>query len=173
MASTVDTSTSSTVSLNGSSKTNNGTPIVKSNGNLDKNSFLKILVAELSNQDPTQQKDSTQYIAQLAQFSSLEQMTNLNSNVSFSGATSLLGKTVLLNGTNSTGGTNMGTVKGVSKNGDTLTVSVQLMDDKGVPETDSSGNMKLTDFNYTDVIEVASVDKASTTTPTTTTTATS
>ena len=85
----IDTTTGTTTSLNGATKTSNGTPILSSTKTsaLDKNAFLKILVTELSNQDPTQQKDSTQYIAQLAQFSSLEQLTNLNTNTTFAAAT--------------------------------------------------------------------------------------
>jgi len=35
--------------------------------------FLKLLVAQLQNQDPTQPQDGTQFVAQLAQFASLEQ----------------------------------------------------------------------------------------------------
>ncbi len=35
--------------------------------------FLKLLVAQLENQDPLQPQDGTQFVAQLAQFSSLEQ----------------------------------------------------------------------------------------------------
>jgi flagellar basal-body rod modification protein FlgD len=35
--------------------------------------FLKLFVAQLQNQDPLQPQDGTQFIAQLAQFSSLEQ----------------------------------------------------------------------------------------------------
>ncbi|HTR38445.1 MAG TPA: flagellar hook capping FlgD N-terminal domain-containing protein [Bryobacteraceae bacterium] len=35
--------------------------------------FLKLLVAQLENQDPMQPQDGTQFVAQLAQFSSLEQ----------------------------------------------------------------------------------------------------
>ena len=39
---------------------------------LDQNSFLKILMAELTNQDPTSgTSDPTAYISQLAQFTSL------------------------------------------------------------------------------------------------------
>ncbi|OVE76278.1 hypothetical protein BVX97_01545 [bacterium E08(2017)] len=47
-------------------------------GALGKDEFLNLLTAQLSNQDPLNPTDSTDMIAQLAQFSSLEQMKNLN-----------------------------------------------------------------------------------------------
>lgn len=39
--------------------------------------FLKLLVAQMRNQDPTQPADGTQFVAQLAQFSSLEQQLQM------------------------------------------------------------------------------------------------
>ncbi len=50
----------------------------KANAALDKNDFLKILITQLSHQDPTQPMDDKAFIAQMAQFSSLEQMTNMS-----------------------------------------------------------------------------------------------
>jgi flagellar basal-body rod modification protein FlgD len=47
--------------------------------NVDYNSFLRLLVAEMKNQDPTKPMDSTQYIAQLATFSQVEQSVQTNS----------------------------------------------------------------------------------------------
>ncbi|MBS1809323.1 MAG: hypothetical protein JST84_14260 [Acidobacteria bacterium] len=44
----------------------------------DQTMFLKLLIAQMKNQDPLQPQDSTQYMAQLAQFSSLEQLTSIN-----------------------------------------------------------------------------------------------
>jgi flagellar basal-body rod modification protein FlgD len=43
---------------------------------LGKDEFLKLLVAQLANQDPTNPQDSTAFVAQLAQFTSLEQQQN-------------------------------------------------------------------------------------------------
>lgn len=68
---------------------------------LGKDDFLKLLITQLSNQDPTDPMDNTEFIAQMAEFSSLEQITNLNSNfdkmnsmLNSSQAVNTLGKTV-------------------------------------------------------------------------------
>lgn len=47
------------------------------NESMGKNEFLKILVAQIGNQDPLQPVGDTEFIAQMAQFSSLEQMMNI------------------------------------------------------------------------------------------------
>ncbi len=45
---------------------------------LDKDAFMKLLVAQLSHQDPLNPMDGTQMASQLAQFTSVEQLTQLN-----------------------------------------------------------------------------------------------
>ena len=45
---------------------------------LGKDSFLKLMLAQLANQDPTQPQDSQAFVAQLAQFSSVEQLEGAN-----------------------------------------------------------------------------------------------
>jgi flagellar basal-body rod modification protein FlgD len=70
------------------------TPTRQTSGEMGKDDFLKILVAQLQNQDPTQPMDNTQFISQMAQFSSLEQMQQLTTSFSYSQAYALLGKSV-------------------------------------------------------------------------------
>jgi flagellar basal-body rod modification protein FlgD len=49
---------------------------------LGKEAFLKILVTQLQNQDPTQPQKDGEFVAQMAQLSVLEQLSNLNTSLS-------------------------------------------------------------------------------------------
>ena len=51
----------------------------KSKTTVDYESFLKLLVAEMKNQDPTKPMESTDFVAQLATFSQVEQTVQSNS----------------------------------------------------------------------------------------------
>ncbi|MCJ8053992.1 flagellar hook assembly protein FlgD [Shinella curvata] len=68
---------------------------------LNYESFLKLLVAQMKNQDPTEPMDSAQQMAQLATFSQVEQTIKTNKNfesllqrTSLQEANSVIGRTV-------------------------------------------------------------------------------
>lgn len=48
---------------------------------LDKDAFLRLLVEQLKNQDPMNPQDSSEFLAQMAQFTIVEQLTNLNEEI--------------------------------------------------------------------------------------------
>ncbi|MBV7272214.1 flagellar hook capping protein [Clostridiaceae bacterium UIB06] len=153
MASTV----SSSIDVN-ATETTRGTKIVKAGEDMDKDAFLKILSAELSNQDPENSKDGTEYVSQMAQFTSLEQMANLNSTMRLSGANNLIGQTVTLNKADSDGKAYSGVVESVAKSGSAVKISVSVGTKK-----DSSGNT-VDDVEDFDLDDVASIKGNNTTT---------
>ncbi len=67
-------------------------------GDMGKDEFLKILITQLSHQDPTQPMQDKEFIAQMAQFSSLEQMTNVSAEISKVAALLTKGQAVSLLG---------------------------------------------------------------------------
>ncbi len=70
---------------------------------LDMQDFLNLIVAQMSNQDPMNPVENTDFIAQMAQFSALEAMSDLRE-VSMQGqVTSLIGKNVVVADCNSRG----------------------------------------------------------------------
>lgn len=84
--------------------TDNSSNQVKGNGTLGKDDFMKLLVAQLQAQDPTNPMDAQDFSAQMAQFSTVEQMYNVNTNLealqktqtalSNNSVVNLIGKTV-------------------------------------------------------------------------------
>lgn len=61
------------INTKGKNVTDKGTPIILAGEETDKDLFIKILVAQMANQDPMNPQDPTEYVSQLAQFGALEQ----------------------------------------------------------------------------------------------------
>lgn len=87
------TSTDAATALSRTNSTNSA-------ASLDYDSFLRMFVAQLQNQDPLNPMEGTEYTAQLAQFSNLEQsiksnekLDGLMSQLSLSQANALIGRT--------------------------------------------------------------------------------
>ncbi len=98
--------------------------------NLDKESFLLLLVTQFQHQDPLNPMDDKEFVAQLAQFSSLEQAMSTNENMTklldaqmtqqTMSAVNYIGKEVLARG------------YGVSKEGSTVTTVQYALNEQAV-----------------------------------------
>lgn len=138
----IGTSTPSTVSedltisqrsgnVYGGQTTDRGTRIIQPGEDMDKNAFLRILAAQMANQDPTQPQDGTEYVSQFAQFAAMEQMSNLNTTMSGFAAQSLIGKGVMLNAYDKLGNAITGIVRSVAQSGSKTLVGIEYYDEQG------------------------------------------
>ena len=98
-------------------------------GVLDKDDFLKLFVAQMQKQDPSQPMDNAAMMGQMASFSSLEQMSNLAkitesaaAGAAQSNAVGLLGRTVTY--VDAAKVAHTGTVEKVSTAGGTTVLTV-------------------------------------------------
>ncbi len=101
---------------------------LRANG-LNQEDFMKILLTQLTYQDPMKPMDNQQFMAQMAQFTSLEQTQQLNdkistliSNQAALQSVGLIGRTVDIN---ATGGTLTGTVVSLSLAGDSPLITLR------------------------------------------------
>lgn len=121
-AGTTDTSVQNAVSATQSQSGN-------SRSILDKDAFLKLLITQLANQDPTNPMQDRDFIAQMAQFSSLEQMNNVANELRglrqmFSLSSDLIGKTIEWKADDGSGTVLTGVVESILlRDGETLIVS--------------------------------------------------
>ncbi|RZU50462.1 flagellar basal-body rod modification protein FlgD [Krasilnikovia cinnamomea] len=91
----------------------------------DQDTFLKLLVAQLKYQDPSNPADSTQFLAQTAQFTQVEKLgaiENVLKGQQLIGASALVGQTVSFKDPN--GDTQVGVVSTARLNGDSEPVLV-------------------------------------------------
>lgn len=72
---------------------------------MDKDSFLQLLVAQMKYQDPLEPTSNTEYISQYAQFSQVEQMQNMAGSMDLQRASQLVGEEVYIKTTGSDGET--------------------------------------------------------------------
>ncbi|MEO1814774.1 MAG: flagellar hook capping FlgD N-terminal domain-containing protein [Acetobacterium sp.] len=108
--STAATTTATSQTANASAKTS-----------LDMDDFLKLMVAQLQNQDMNNTADTSEYTSQMAQFSMVQALTDLTELSKTTYSLSMIGKEVTLAETKSDGTLNVitGTVEGVNLyNGD-------------------------------------------------------
>lgn len=68
----------STVNKNAPVNPTNTTSSDANTASVDYNGFLRLLIAQMKNQDPTKPMDSAQFMAQLASFSNVEQGIKMN-----------------------------------------------------------------------------------------------
>ncbi len=124
MGTTISTGIDNIIGTTGTTGTKQATN-VKSVG---KDEFMKLLLAQLKNQNPMNPMDGSDFAAQLAQFSSLEQLTNLNAEVKaqsvnqmtlgYAQSVNMIGKEVVANSGNS-----------VTANGRPIDISYNLAND--------------------------------------------
>jgi len=70
---------------------------------LDQSDFIKLLVAQIQNQDPLNPMDNTEMIAQMAQFSMLTQIESLNQSLLSVQALQMIGKDIYAEVTSGSG----------------------------------------------------------------------
>jgi flagellar basal-body rod modification protein FlgD len=110
-----------TTATTGTTPTTSTSPTTAKAG-MGKDDFLKLLVAQLKNQDPQNPQGSDEFMGQMAQFSMLEQLTNLTTAMNDSRTVGMLGHTVTYVGADKAPVT--GTVESINTSGKTPTITV-------------------------------------------------
>ena len=135
------TSFDTTLSTLGINRTGTHTQTNTGSTSLGQGDFLKLMTAQLQNQDPFNPVDNSQMVAQMAQFSTLAGQTEMNSTlkaiasklgaVSPSEAISWTGKTVLTEGNTAYARTSGGLAGAIELGGDATDVTVSIADANG------------------------------------------
>ncbi len=126
---------------------------------LNQSDFLKLMTAQMQNQDPFNPVDNTQMVAQMAQFSSLAGISEMSSTMksiaeklnatSASDAMGYVGKTVLTGGDTAYGRTSGGLAGGIELAAAASNVNVTITDaNGGVLKTMSLGSADKGTVNY-------------------------
>lgn len=91
------------IDTSAASKAAAATTTKSNNSSLDKEAFLKLLVAQMQYQDPLEPTSNTEYMSQLAQFSTVEELQNLATSFTQGQSMGLVGQYVILNVPDATG----------------------------------------------------------------------
>lgn len=144
-----------------SDKTENGTPIVQPGKETNKDIFLQMLVGQMTNQDPFNPQDPTQYITQLAQFTTLEQMMEMNEGIEYLAG---INNGVLINSALSTSSALIGKEvelcvpdeenKGETKSYSGTLKSVSIKDGTVYLEVELSDTGEIKEFPYSSLVKV-------------------
>lgn len=68
----------------------------KGTSSMDKDAFLKILVAEMQYQDPLEPSSNTEWVTQMAAFSQIEELQAVSDSINEQKAASLVGRQVII-----------------------------------------------------------------------------
>ncbi|MEI2702449.1 MAG: flagellar hook capping FlgD N-terminal domain-containing protein [Baekduia sp.] len=97
-------------------------PVSTAKSTLDKDGFLKLLTAQMRNQDPQSSQDPSEQFGTMMQLTMVEQLTNLSATGAQQNLTGMIGKTVVWKGTD--GSVNTGVLESVQISGSNSTATV-------------------------------------------------
>jgi flagellar basal-body rod modification protein FlgD len=110
--------------------------------NLGKDEFMKLLLAQLKNQDPLKPLDGTDFAVQLAQFTSLEQLSSLNAELKaqsvnqmtlgYAQSVNMIGKEVVVGSSNTLTANGQALDLNYNLASDAQSVSISILDKNGV-----------------------------------------
>jgi len=123
--------------LSSSPSAESQTPGVNPFGSLDSGAFIKVMLEEMSNQDPFKPNDTSQILEQLSSLRNIESQTSLQK---------ALQTLVLQNGVAQAGGMIGKEVQGLLEDGrrvSGLVTSVRVMDGKAYLELDTGASLPL------------------------------
>ncbi|MFT5433383.1 MAG: flagellar basal-body rod modification protein FlgD [Myxococcota bacterium] len=127
---------------------------------LGKDEFLRLLTTQLSQQDPLNPQDGTEFVSQLAEFTSLERLVNLEQgldNVAAASlasnstlAASLIGKSVRVEGNDFAIGKESSGQLAFEFDKDPSTVKIEILDSEGnvVDTRDTGGSIGLNTYHH-------------------------
>jgi flagellar basal-body rod modification protein FlgD len=137
-----------------------------STANIGKDDFMKLLLAQLKNQDPLKPMEGTEFAVQLAQFSSLEQLSNMNTELKNQGlnqmtlgyaqSVNMIGKEVIAQKGNTIHVDGAATDVNYQLANDASTVTVSIFDENGklikkIEETGKESGLNKTTWDSSSV----------------------